>query len=68
MLSVWRALGKEGYPPEHLLRDPWGSPYGMDEDDTNAPCLADKLVSFGPDGRFGTQDDISVFIRDPQCK
>jgi hypothetical protein len=68
MISVWRAVGGEGYPPEHLLRDAWGSPFGLDEDDSGAQCPSDKLVSFGPDGRYGTPDDLELQVQDASCR
>ncbi len=44
-------------------RDPWGSPYVIDENDgeyvTN-PCRRDWIGSVGPDGTYGTSDDIII--------
>lgn len=68
MISVWRAAGGEGYPPECLLRDAWGSPFGLDEDDSGARCPSDKLVSFGPDGRYDTADDLVLQVQDASCR
>jgi len=43
------------------IRDPWGSPYLMDENEYEPgfpPCRQDYIVSVGPDGIFGNGDDI----------
>ena len=45
---------------QNLDRDPWGSPYLLDENETEGGnCGADTLRSAGPDGIQSTADDIS---------
>ncbi len=47
------------------IRDPWGSPYTMDENEDEFPtqlCRQDNLFSAGPDGILGTADDITIAI------
>lgn len=54
----------------NLLRDPWGSPYMLDENEEEAtPCRKDELRSAGPDGVRGSGDDIVVIIPNtrPPC-
>jgi len=43
-----------------LLRDPWGSPYSLDENEKEAGSCAnhDLLSSMGPNGVFGDSDDV----------
>ena len=42
-----------------ITRDPWGSPYGLDENEGEfGNCGYDWLASFGPDGIRGNGDDI----------
>ena len=49
-------------------RDPWGSPYLLDENDGEfSDCRPDKLRSAGPDGRPGypndaSSDDLVIYI------
>lgn len=48
-----------------MLRDPWGSPYGLDENEGESgpsDCRYDTLRSFGPDGVPYNSDDISVNV------
>jgi hypothetical protein len=42
-------------PAGRRLRDPWGHPYQIRHSETGV-----SLVSAGPDGRFGTPDDLSI--------
>lgn len=47
----------------NFVRDPWGAPYLLDENEGEQPtnmCRADELRSVGPDGTFGTADDIII--------
>jgi len=47
------------------VTDPWGSPYGLDENEgelSGSPCIPDSLRSYGPDGMFDTGDDVAVVI------
>lgn len=44
-----------------LLRDPWGSPYCLDENERDwsfDDCRNDTLRSVGPDGIYDTSDDV----------
>ena len=46
-----------------LLRDPWGSPYLLDENELeydHNPCRQDWLRSAGVDGIIGTSDDYLI--------
>jgi len=48
-----------------LVKDPWGSPYLMDENESETPldpCRRDGLRSAGPDRFFGNSDDIYLAI------
>ena len=43
----------------NIKRDPWGSPYGLDENEgEGGGCSYDVLRSYGPDGLFSTSDDV----------
>lgn len=60
---VYAANG-EVYVPS-LERDPWGSPYVLDENEgevASNPCRKDNIRSAGPDGVRSTADDIIVLI------
>lgn len=44
---------------KNITRDPWGSPYHLDENEgEGGGCAHDSLYSNGPDGFIGTADDI----------
>lgn len=44
----------------HIIRDGWGSPFTMDENEGEAGCTRrDEIYSAGPDGTFFTADDIT---------
>ena len=46
-------------------RDPWGSPYLLDENEGEqaaTPCRADTISSAGPDGILGTVDDYTITV------
>ena len=47
-----------------MLRDPWGSPYGLDENEGATPvgCVNDGFASAGPDGVLWNADDIRIEI------
>lgn len=54
------------------VRDPWGSPYVVDENDgeyVSNPCRQDWIRSVGPDGIFLTGDDIIIYLATyhPSC-
>ena len=47
------------------IRDPWGSPYLLDENEGEQPanpCIPDELFTAGPDGIYGTADDYRMDI------
>ena len=51
-------------------RDPWGSPYILDENEGEpgyGPCRIDVLRSVGPDGISGTSDDIVIKLPLVRC-
>lgn len=66
LAAIWQAASGESpfdlrggiILEKRLLRDPWGSPYALNEN-TNV------LRSAGPDGVLDTHDDISVPIQKP---
>ncbi len=48
-----------------MKRDPWGSPYCLDENEhefNSSDCRYDTIRSAGPDGWLGTSDDYNVNI------
>jgi prepilin-type N-terminal cleavage/methylation domain-containing protein len=47
-------------------RDPWGSPYLLDENERDvAPyyCNPDNIYSAGPDGLYTSSDDVSILVQ-----
>lgn len=47
----------------NIDRDPWGSPYVLDENETEGGgCNADSIRSAGPDGLLSTSDDIGRMV------
>lgn len=53
-----------------LQRDPWRSPYAVDENEFEGgagDCRYDSLRSAGPDGMLGTGDDYSVLLPHIVC-
>lgn len=55
-----------------LNRDPWGSPFTMDENEgeqPSNPCLHDSLRTVGADGIWGTSDDyvLSIPFEEASC-
>lgn len=55
-----------------FLRDPWGSPWMLDENEGENPsilCRPDTLRTAGPDGLHGSADDYIVYLPNtlPQC-
>lgn len=50
---------------ESLIRDPWGSPYLLDENELEFvanPCRRDYLTTAGADRVWGTSDDFSIAL------
>lgn len=48
---------------DSLARDPWGSPYILDENEGENPanpCIRDSIYSVGPDGTTGGGDNIVI--------
>lgn len=55
--------GSMNISPNALLRDPWGSPYALDENEREAgpnDCTLDVIRSVGPDGIYDTSDDVNL--------
>ncbi|MBI5133912.1 MAG: prepilin-type N-terminal cleavage/methylation domain-containing protein [Candidatus Taylorbacteria bacterium] len=49
----------------NMDRDPWGSPYGIDENEGEGganDCRQDGIMSYGPDGATGGGDDFEILI------
>lgn len=63
--KIKTAAGSLGSGLDGVSRDPWGSPYSLDENEgetgTN-DCRNDLLSSAGEDGVLGTADDIIIPI------
>lgn len=50
---------------DQITRDPWGSPYGLDENENEFgpnDCRFDVINSAGPDGKLYTSDDLGYII------
>lgn len=50
---------------DKMTRDPWNSPYGLDENEREGgptDCRLDYITTVGPDGIYGTGDDLGVSI------
>ena len=48
-----------------LMRDPWGSPFTLDENEGESgvnPCVPDTFRTVGADGIWGTSDDYVIAI------
>jgi len=57
--QILAAAGGLGEGLNRLTRDPWGSPWGLDENEWEGnQCVMDYLHSAGPDGILYTSDDI----------
>jgi prepilin-type N-terminal cleavage/methylation domain-containing protein len=53
-----------------LARDPWGSPYLLNENEGEIPanpCVYDSVTTAGPDGYYGTSDDQVYTIPFSSC-
>jgi len=48
--------------PDRFLRDPWGSPFALNENEgeVKGECTPDVIRSAGPDGVLNTSDDIGI--------
>lgn len=58
-------IGLGGYDISNLSTDPWGDPYGLDENEGEmgpTDCRLDSITSAGPDGVLATSDDITLHI------
>jgi len=69
--NIYRIVKRKSSVPEEFLRDPWGSPYALDENEGEFgvnDCRNDQIRSAGPDGVLNTDDDIVVIIRNAFCK
>lgn len=74
--SLTNIENQAGLPSGNLtssyMRDPWGSPYLLDENEKEmAPpndCnRKDRIISAGPDGEMTTSDDIEIRVPFIQC-
>ncbi len=63
MLAQWNKIFVAAGGPVRttVLRDPWGSPYQIDENEGESTNL-DDIFSVGPDGTMRTADDTDVYI------
>lgn len=68
IIFLWRTIGREGYPPNFLMTDPWGSPFLLNENKTSDTCYEYILTSAGPDREYGTSDDLTLKVRTSQCE
>lgn len=72
-MNVVNTVSAAGYGDiNKYTRDPWGSPYVVDENDgeyVSNPCRKDWVRSVGPDGLFTTGDDIIIYLATyhPSC-
>lgn len=55
--------------PEGAIRDPFGSPYLLNENERETPsaCDPDTIASAGQDGIMGTEDDITARVPNLYC-
>ena len=64
VLSSLEAAAGEPGAAAPFARDPWGSPYALDENQGEAGVSScgtrDKLRSVGEDGTWGTEDDVEL--------
>jgi hypothetical protein len=71
LLRVYRnILGKDRIP-DRFLRDPWGSPFLLNENEGEVglpPCSPDIITSVGHDGIHGTADDIAIEVAPFFCR
>lgn len=68
LAAVQAASGVSGLT--QMKRDPWGSPYNLDENElefSSSDCRYDLIRSVGPDGIVGTVDDYGQNIPHIQC-
>ena len=61
IISMTNAFNRIGLP---LMRDPWGSPYLINENELEVACLEDSITSAGPD-RFFAPDHEKLIITVP---
>ena len=65
-----RAAGASPRLLTALARDPWGSPYLLNENEGESPdfpCLPDTIASAGANGLFGDADDLTVTVPNAFC-
>ena len=68
--ALGRAAGASPGELDRLARDPWGSPYLLNENEAESPdfpCLPDVVASAGPNGLAGDADDIVVAVPNALC-
>jgi hypothetical protein len=63
------ATGREDVP-ERFLRDPWGAPFALNENEgeVKGECTPDVIRTAGPDGILNTADDIGVAVPTAFCQ
>ncbi|MHC1788036.1 hypothetical protein [Solidesulfovibrio sp.] len=68
--GLGRAGGASPRTLDRLARDPWGSPYLLNENEAESPdfpCLPDAVASAGQNGLFGDADDIVLDVPNAFC-
>lgn len=68
--AIQTATGNTVQGLVNMRRDPWGSPYGLDENELefdSSDCRFDSIRTAGPDGVIGTGDDYSIRIPHIRC-
>lgn len=74
MTPVEKELVEAGYLKAAIPLDPWGHEYTYDDNDpaTDPKPRASKVWSAGPDGKYGTADDVTVCVLpgpgEPACR
>lgn len=70
LMRLYRLSLGQARVPDQLLRDPWGSPFLLHENEGTEglpPCTPDTITSVGPDGIQGTGDDLTRDIPLAHC-
>lgn len=65
LTAIQNATGGTVSGINRMTRDPWGSPYGLDENERESgptDCRMDTVHSAGPDGVLYTSDDQEYFV------
>ena len=70
LARIGRMTGASPAELAGLARDPWGSPYLLNENEGESPdlpCVPDAFASAGQNGLAGDGDDIVVTVPNAQC-